>query len=65
MRSVPFHAEVLKFAKNLTDHLNKAGGGTLAGGYRVALEHAHSCCVCVVSERLWDREVGDMILTSN
>lgn len=44
----PFHADVVAFALDLADRINKLLG---TNEYELATAHAHSCCVCVASTR--------------
>lgn len=48
MQNVPFYEEVVEFVTSLNAELEKRG---LEGGYGIAAEHAHSCCILIASKR--------------
>ena len=48
MQNVPFYEEVVEFVTALNIALEKRG---LEGGYGIAAEHAHSCCILIASKR--------------
>lgn len=48
MQNVPFYEEVVEFVTALNAELEKRG---LEGGYGIAAEHAHSCCILIASKR--------------
>lgn len=48
MQNVPFYEEVVEFVTSLNAALEKRG---LEGGYGIAAEHAHSCCILIASKR--------------
>ncbi|KAK5103326.1 Fe-S oxidoreductase [Lithohypha guttulata] len=50
MQNVPFYEEVVEFVTSLNVALEKRG---LEGGYGIAAEHAHSCCILMASKRFF------------
>jgi wyosine [tRNA(Phe)-imidazoG37] synthetase (radical SAM superfamily) len=49
MQSVPYHKQVIEFSQQLVAAIDQEQG--MAGRYRVACEHEHSCCVLIANVR--------------